>query len=238
MIMKRKPVAITIPAGSSPGLTRTPGLSLCGAFNDCSATKNVPNHSETSKEENKTPSSKESKGRHKNKKTSPSGIPKPSPTGRTASVVKCSRVNCATCPVFRPSKYFKSSLTNRKYQVVGNRNLSCFTSNLVYLITCSKCDNQYVGETKQKLSKRLSRHRSAIKKHAYTFIAKHFNQPEHSVADVLIQPIERIELLPGESDEDVTIRHLDRERFWMLELVTVYPYGLNDRLQSVGSLKL
>ena len=153
MIMKRKPVEITIPAGSSPGLTRTPGLSLCGAFNDCSATLNVPNHSETRKEENKTQSSKERNGRHKNKKTSPSGIPKPSPTGKIASVVKCSRVNCATCPVFHPSKYFKSSLTNRKYQVVGNCNLSCSTSNLVYLITCSKCDNQYVGETKQKLSK-------------------------------------------------------------------------------------
>ena len=104
------------------------------------------------------------------------------------------------------------------------------------MITCSKCDNQYVGETKQKLSKRLSGHRSAIKKHANTFIAKHFNQPGHSVADILIQPIEKIELLPGESDEDVTIRRLDRERFWMLELGTVYPYGLNDRLQSVGNV--
>ena len=172
-----------------------------------------------------------------NKKTSPSGIPKPSPTGKIASVVKCSRVNCATCPVFHPSKYFKSSLTNRKYQVVGNCNLSCSISNLVYLITCSKCDNQYVGETKQKLSKRLSGHRSAIKKHANTFIAiKHFNLPGHSVADILIQPIEKIELLLCESDEDVTIRRLDRECFWMLELGTVYPYGLNDRLQSVGNV--
>ena len=112
-------------------------------------------------------------------------------------------------------------MTNRKYQIAGNCNLSYSTSNLVYLITCSKCDNQYVGETEQKLSKRLSGHRSAIKKHANAFIAKHFNQPGHSVADIIIQPIEKIELLPGESDEDVTIRRLDRERFWILELGTV-----------------
>ena len=143
------------------------------------------------KQENKTQSSKKRNFRHKNKKTSPSGIPKPSPTGKIASVVKCSRVNCATCPVFHPSKYFKNTLTSRKYQVVGNCNLSCSTSNLVYLITCSKCDNQYVGETKEKLSKRLSGHRSAIKKHANTFIAKLLNQPGHSVADILIQPIEK-----------------------------------------------
>ena len=67
------------------------------------------------KQENKTQSSKERNGRHKNKKTSPSGIPKPSPTGKIVYVVKCSRDNCATCPVFHLSKYFKSSLTNRKY---------------------------------------------------------------------------------------------------------------------------
>ena len=136
----------------------------------------------------------------------------------------------------------------RRHDTTGSRSnthrvwVSCGEINIflrecvVYLITCSKCDNQYVGETKQKLSKRLSGHRSAIKKHANTFIAKHFNQPGHSVADILIQPIEKIELLPGESDEDVTIRRLGRERFWMLELGTVYPYGLNDRLQSVGNV--
>ena len=93
-----------------------------------------------------------------------------------------------------------------------------------------------VTKISKKLSKQLSGHRSAIKKHANTFIPKHFNQPGHSVADILIQPIEKIELLPGKSDEDVTIRRLDRERFWMLELGTVYPYGLNDRLQSVGNV--
>lgn len=234
--MERKPVVITIPDGSSPGLTRAPGLSLCGAFNDCSVAQNVPSSSTTEIEVNKIQSSKERKDRHKNKKTSSSEIQQTSPIGKSVSVVKCSRVNCAACPVFYPSIFFKSSLTNRKYEVVSNCNLSCSSSNLVYLITCSKCDNQYVGETKQKLSKRLSGHRSSIKKHANTFIAKHFNLPGHSVADIRIQPIEKIEQLPGESVEDVTIKRLDRERFWMLELGTVYPYGLNDRLQSVGNV--
>ena len=34
---------------------------------------------------------------------------------------------------------------------------------------------------------------------------------------------------PGETEKDISIRRLDRERFWMLELGTMYPYGLNDR---------
>ena len=51
-----------------------------------------------------------------------------------------------------------------------------------------------------------------------------------------IQPIEHITQSPGETEQDVTIRRLDRERFWMLELGTMYPYGLNDRLQHVGNV--
>ena len=101
----------------------------------------------------------------------------------------------------------------------------------------TQCElNLKVKQAAFHLSTLQGMHRSAIKKHANTFIAKHFNQPGHSVADILIQPIKKIELLPGESDEDVTIRRLDRERFRMLELDTVYPYGLNDQLQSVGNV--
>ena len=54
--------------------------------------------------------------------------------------------------------------------------------------------------------------------------------------DIRIQPIEQITPSPGETEQDVTIRRLDRERFWMLELGTMYPYGLNDRLQHVGNV--
>ena len=53
---------------------------------------------------------------------------------------------------------------------------------------------------------------------------------------ILIQPIQHITQNPGETEKDITIRRLDRERFWMLELGTTYPYGLNDRLQHVGNV--
>ena len=54
--------------------------------------------------------------------------------------------------------------------------------------------------------------------------------------DIKIQPIEHITQSPGETEQDVTIRCLDRERVWMLELGTMYPYGLNDCLQHVGNV--
>ena len=149
------------------------------------------------------------------------------PTRKAVSVVNCKRKNCATCLQLHKNSYYVSSLTKRKYKVIGYSNLSCASKNIIYLLTCSKCDNQYVGETKQTLSKRLSGHRSAIKKKVNTFISKHFNLPDHSVDDIRIQPIEEIEQQAGETD---------REKYWMLELGTVYPYGLNDRLQNVGNV--
>ena len=54
--------------------------------------------------------------------------------------------------------------------------------------------------------------------------------------DIGIQPIEHITQSPGETELDVTIRRLDHERFWMLELGTMYPYGLNDCLQHVENV--
>ena len=54
--------------------------------------------------------------------------------------------------------------------------------------------------------------------------------------DIRMQPIEHITQNRGETEKDITIRCLDRERFWMLELGTMYPYGLNDRLQHVGNV--
>ena len=52
----------------------------------------------------------------------------------------------------------------------------------------------------------------------------------------LKKPIEEIEQQAGETDRHFTTRRLDREKYWMLELGTVYPYGLNNRLQNVGNV--
>ena len=58
-------------------------------------------------------------------------------------------------------------------------------------------------------SERLSDHRSSIKKHANTFIARHFNLPGHTMDDIKIQPIEHITQSPGETEQDVTVTQVD-----------------------------
>jgi hypothetical protein len=39
-------------------------------------------------------------------------------------------------------------------------NANCKTENIIYLLECAICGLQYIGETKQQLSKRLNGHRS------------------------------------------------------------------------------
>ena len=108
------------------------------------------------------------------------------PTLSAVSVNKCGRQRCATRAVIQTSQFYKSSLTNRQYTVISECNLSCTSTKVIHLISCVKCDHQYVGETKRKVSERLSGHRSSIKKHANTFIARHFNLPGHSIEHLIL----------------------------------------------------
>ena len=116
------------------------------------------------------------------------------------------------------------------------KDLSCRSRNIIYLVTCRRCGLQYVGETSQELRQRMNQHRTAIRGNKRTILSRHFNDNDHSVSDFHVQPIEQIIRRPGESDVEVKRRRLEREEFWMRELCTLYPYGLNDKLHSVGNL--
>lgn len=95
----------------------------------------------------------------------------------TFSVYKCNRRSFATCAVIKPFRFFRSSLTNRRYPVISTCDLSCSTTNVIYLISCAKCDQQYVGEKKQKVSARL-RWSSLL----YQETRKHFHRSAFQLA--------------------------------------------------------
>ena len=77
-----------------------------------------------------------------------------------------------------------------------NDNLNCKSKNLIYLIECKKCTKQYIGETKRQLYERFGEHRRSIQNHHQlikpTPISTHFNQPGHSIGNLLLTPWELI----------------------------------------------
>ena len=120
---------------------------------------------------------------------------------------------------------FTSSITNKKYVVINHSSkpLCCHSDNIIYLITCTKCGVQYVGETKNKLHIRMNSHRVSLRAKAHTLLYEHFNG-NCNIDHMHVQPIDQSLGL-----EDRTARRR-RELFWMKELRTIAPYGLNDRV--------
>ena len=81
---------------------------------------------------------------------------------------------CNTCPFMTRAKTFKSSITNKEYKIRGS--LNCETTNVVYLITCKKCQIQYVGTTGNSINTRFTGHKCNINKNTNTTVGIHFNQ--------------------------------------------------------------
>jgi hypothetical protein len=72
---------------------------------------------------------------------------------------KCDSRRCMTCKNIQCTQTFSSTHTGEKFIIYYNAN--CKTENIIYLLECAMCGLQYIGETKQQLSKHLNGHRSA-----------------------------------------------------------------------------
>ena len=132
-------------------------------------------------------------------------------------IIPCKNNKCTTCKIHLDcSTSFKCTRTNTSYPI--RHQFTCQTTNVVYLITCTKCRKQYVGITTNQLNVRLNHHRSSIIRKLPTYISKHFNLQDHSLLNLKVQLIDRANSYPN-------LESL--EHFWIRTLKTVQPSGLN-----------
>ena len=107
--------------------------------------------------------------------------------------------------------------------------LTCTSSNVVYLITCTS-NEQYVGCTTHQLNIRMNHHRSNIFNPLRIYISQHFNLPGHITNQHLkVQPIDSANNAKYKIQE---LYHL--ERFWIRTLRTLPPHGLNISSGNTG----
>ena len=117
------------------------------------------------------------------------------------------------------SDSFKSHTTGAHHKIQGH--ITCTTSNIIYLISCRICGIQYIGETKNSLKKRFYGHRSTVKTQKLdTPVGQHFNVPNHSISDMILQGIEAL------ANRRESVR-LSREKMWIKRVHTIHPHGLN-----------
>ena len=133
------------------------------------------------------------------------------------AIIRCQNSRCATCQSHLIcSNAFKCTKTETSYPL--RHSFTCKSSNVVYLITCTKCHKQYVGMTTSPLSTRINQHRTNILRKVPVYICKHFNLPNHSLTNLKVQPIDK-----ASSYNELQ----ELEHFWISTLKTLQPSGLN-----------
>ena len=105
--------------------------------------------------------------------------------------------------------------------------LSCLTSGVIYLITCKKCSQRYVGQSSRQLRERISEHLRNIS-HGYpTSVSLHFL--ECGLENFSFAGIEHC---PNPK------KRLTKESLWIKRLRTLRPHGMNERLHRPTDLPL
>lgn len=87
--------------------------------------------------------------------------------------------------------------TNEQRRI--RHHITCFSSNLVGMLQCNKCNAQYIGETKRHLSDRFDEHRRGIEEAIAkqpidnpTAVSDHSTLPAHSMDNIELAPLELI----------------------------------------------
>ena len=104
---------------------------------------------------------------------------------------KC-KGRCNLCDNFLiESDRFWSLATERSYKI--KERVGCTSANVIYLISCTKCNLQHVGSTSTQLKVRFRNHKSAIRtSKSVCGTAIHFNQSPHQLSDFNLIGVERI----------------------------------------------
>ena len=87
------------------------------------------------------------------------------------------------------------------------------------MITCTKCNVQYLGQTGRRFVDRVKEHLYYIRKKKDA-TGTHFSTDTHTNSDMKVQIIEKV--MPN----SVNMR-LERESMWINKLATKRPYGIN-----------
>ena len=149
--------------------------------------------------------------------------------GKSSSCDKDKRSKC--CKQVVNTTKFKSSITKRTYNI--REKMHCKDTWLVYLLTCMKCLIQYTGKTEWPFNQRLNKHRFDVNQEVGPAVDKHFALPGHNFErDARFILIEKLKNLNGDKDT-LRKRIKTRENFWIKELETLHPRGLNMELNNI-----
>ena len=112
----------------------------------------------------------------------PSGCDTPIPIARISDETLNRLGKCTYCPLIKNKDRVSCNFTKKSHRTIDlPKHITCEISNVIYLITCSKCQKHYVGETSRALRKRMYEHKSSAQKDGQiTPVSRHFKSDGHS----------------------------------------------------------
>ena len=131
------------------------------------------------------------------------------------------------CPLIKKVHRVKCNFTKKSYQTIDlPKHITCELSNIIYLISCTKCNKHYVGETCRAFRSRMYEHKSSVSKDGKkpTPVSRHFSSDGHSQKHMQFSVLEWC-TPKFESDSTSLRRHI--ELCWIFELHSLAPNGIN-----------
>ena len=142
----------------------------------------------------------------------------------TGTMNKCNRPRCQICNFVSEGSEFWIQNPRERFFAQGDFN--CQSKNVIYVLTCTKCNMSYVGSTVN-FRLRFNNHKSCLRRYpnisidsAETNLYLHFDLPDHSLSDLRVFIIDSFD--PNTPSDRKT-----RECRWIHRLHTLQPRGLN-----------
>ncbi|CAN7947414.1 unnamed protein product, partial [Ixodes hexagonus] len=100
----------------------------------------------------------------------------------------CKKSRCKICRQMLSANIVSSTNSNFRHAIKSDVN--CDSENVIYLIECSTCKEQYIGQTKTAFRFRFNNHKADVKCKPNLPVSKHFSQPGHSIMNANVAIIQ------------------------------------------------
>ena len=152
------------------------------------------------------------------------------PSSVTEKPKVCTRLGkCTYCPKLTKISMFTSHHTGKQHKCINLHSkplITCEISNIVYLIQCTKCGKQYIGETGRPFRNRIYEHIASVKnnKKTETPVSKHFHSEHHNHNNMRFSVIQWLGTTINPQTQEV---RRAKELSFIWELPTINPIGIN-----------
>ena len=140
----------------------------------------------------------------------------------------CTRLGkCTYCPIIKKIDITCNIIGNAYKTIDLPNKLSCELNDIIYLITCTKCNKYYLGETGRAFRARIYEHKLSVQKpkdSRITPVSKHFTGKGHSVRNMQFTILE---WCTPKYKTPTQAHRRRREQWWMWNIGAVYPIGIN-----------